>query len=124
MKTGTDVSLRVCRAEGYPVVEHGKRPLDPKQRYRLTISDPAAWNDAGTAVLINRRMIGNHPTPAWDTDDWFSYEELWQRFVAGGAGIKSFCDFENCPPPSPEQQPGFLDFVGLASILRWYCGLP
>lgn len=123
MKTGTDRSLAECRSSGYPVVEHGKRPMDPKKRYRLTISNTDAWGDSGK-VLIRRPLRDGFPAPVYDTDDDFSYEELWQHFEKQGAGIKDYCDFKNCPLPNPEQRPCFLDFAELAGTLRYYGGLP
>ena len=116
MKTGTDCSLAECRASGYPVVTHGKRPLDPIKLYNLTISNPRHWPD-GTLKPRTRSR------DAWDTNTFTSYRDLWESFLRGGEGIKSFCDFENCPYPSPEESPTFWDFASLAGTVRIYHGL-
>lgn len=145
MKTGTDTSIAECRTSGYPVVEHGKTPLHPQRLYRLTISNPEAWTDSGTRALMaqHRPIHLGHPIPIWKVDGWFSYEELWKRFMAKSAeesgsrwNIKAFCDFENCPLPHPQDgrrcapggdpekpRPTFGDFVTLAGIIDSYCGL-
>ncbi len=115
IKTGTDINLCACRAEGYPVVEHGKRPLDPVKDYRLTISNPEAWTDSGKVRFGHSRI--------YHTDTLISYSDLWKAFERGGKGIKSFCDFENCPLPSPTENPCFLDFVQLASTVSAYSGI-
>ena len=110
MKTGTDVSLWECRMSGYPVVEHGKRPMDPDKPYDLTISNPRHWGKPGT----RRKLL-------YDTDVMISYKDLWESFVRGGQGIKDFCDFKNCPYPSPEEDPSFNDFVSLAqTVVLWH----
>lgn len=116
MKTGTDCSLAECRASGYPVVEHGKRPLDPAALYTLTISNPSLW-PYGTL------RPGTKSRDAWDTNIFISYKDLWESFLRGGTGIKDFCDFKNCPYPSPEENPTFNDFANLAGTVRWYHGL-
>lgn len=116
MKTGTDISIAECRASGYPVVEHGKRPLDPSKRYRLTISNPSAWTFCGSAVKFGARR-------PYEVNGWYSYADLWETFERAGDGIKSFCDFENFPYPSPTEEPCFMDFASLAQTLVLYCGL-
>ena len=116
MKTGTDISIPECRASGYAVVDHGKRPLDVTKSYRLTISNPNAWTFCGKAVKFGAAR-------PYCVDDWFSYADLWESFERGGDGIKSFCDFENCPYPSPEESPSFNDFVSLAQTVDMYHGL-
>jgi len=90
--------------------------MDVSKDYRLTISNPSAWTDSGT-VKFGR---GNR---AYQTDTLISYNDLWASFLDGGAGIKSYCDFENCPFPSPEESPCFMDFVSLAGIVSSYHGI-
>lgn len=116
MKTGPDISLRTCRDEGYPVVTHGKSPLDPDQAYDLTISNPQHWPNG-------RLRPGTRSRDAWAVSTFVSYRALWESFLRGGDGIKSCCDFENFPLPDPESKPDFADFVHLAGIVRGYHGL-
>lgn len=115
MKTGTDINLSTCRAEGYPVAEHGKSPLDVAKNYRLTISNPEAWTDSGQVKFGHSRI--------YHTDTFISYKDLWEAFERGGKSIQDYCDFENCPLPSPDESPSFLDFVQLASTVSAYSGI-
>lgn len=114
MKTGTDINLTVCREEGYAVVDHGKKPLNTEKDYQLTISDPGKWNSGKVKFGARNPFVFN---------DIISYKELWNLFIEGGEGIKSFCDFENCPLPSPEENPNFSDFVQLAQTVYYYKGI-
>jgi hypothetical protein len=116
MKTGTDCNLQECRACGYPVVEHGRRPLDPAKPYNLTISNPRHWPDG-------RLRVGTRSRDAWKVDTFTSYKDLWETFERAGQGIRDFCDFENCPLPAPDESPTFHDFVHLAGIVDSYCGI-
>ena len=117
MLTGTDINIYICRSEGYPVVSHGKSPLKPSKPYRLTISNPEAW------LLSGQTKIKHKDYKYYITDTLISYEDLWQEFLKGGTHIKSFCDFENCPIPSPSQSPDFNDFVNLAGVVSSYFGI-
>lgn len=116
MKTGTDLSIPECRSSGYPVVEHGKSPMDPAKDYRLTISNPNAWTDSGQVKFGKGHK-------AYHFDGFISYKNLWELFESRGEGIKSFCDFKNYPYPAPDESPSFHDFVSLASTVDTYCGI-
>ena len=115
MKAGTDISLRVCRQEGYAVVEHGRRPMDPKELYSLTISEWRHWPHG-------RLRPGIRVRDAYSVNVNIAYTDLWALFLLKGESIKSYCDFENCPFPSPEEDPSFNDFVNLAQTINGYCG--
>lgn len=117
MRTGTDISIPECRASGYPVVEHHSSKMNPKKDYLLTISNPSSWADSGGGVKPGRGHT------AYRVYTFVSYQEMWERFEKQGEGIKKFCDFENCPLPTPENTSSFHDFVNLASILDSYCGI-
>ncbi len=116
MKTGTDISIPECRKSGYPVVEHDMGKLYVNTRYILTISNPEAWSENG-----KRKPNQSNP---YLFHDRVSYNEMWRLFNIEGVGIKKYCDWKNCPLPSPEESPTFQDYVSLASILHGYCGLP
>lgn len=115
--TGSDVNLLTCRAEGYPVVKHFDVKPKKGKDYQLEITNTQAWNDNG------RPMMG-YKGPRYLYFGMISYEKLWESFVRAGDGIKSYCDFDNCPIPSPEDDPSFDDFVNLAGIVHSYCGIP
>lgn len=116
MKTGTDISLTTCRQEGYAVVAHSNKPMDPDGMYELTISEPRHWPNG-------RLRPGTHSKDAWAVNCFTTYVELWKSFLRGGDGIKSFCDFKNCPFPAPTESPGFSDFASLAGIVNSYHGI-
>lgn len=116
MKTGIDCSLAECRSSGYAVVEHGMSELIPDRSYRLTISNPRAWTSCGK-VRFNRKC------GLYVFDRLFSYRDIWESFERGGRGIKDYCDFENCPYPSPDENPTFLDFASLGGTCHAYSGL-
>jgi|SRR6478609_5631394 len=117
MKTGTDISISVCRSEGYPVVEHARgKGMNPKQEYMLTISDPRSWSDSGY------RLQGKDEYYLYY--DKISYVELHEQFEKQGKGIKDYCDHASCPILTPTDDGlCFDDFVNLAGILMDYCGI-
>lgn len=112
MLTGTDISIAVCRAEGYAVVEHHGNRLDPYRRYRCTVSNPTAWTDNGKRRPFYRN--------AYVHDERVSYSDLWDRFQKGGKGVKDFCDFETCPFPTPHENPSFEEMAALFGIVTGY----
>ena len=105
MKTGTDISLRVCREEGYAIVTHYGKKLKPEKEYRVEIYNPH----------------GKKKSYFLDTE--ISYKNLWEQFQEKGKRIKEYCDFENCPFPSPKEDPSFMDMAHLAQTLYYYCGV-
>lgn len=116
MRTGADVSMRACRAEGYPVVEHGRVSMDPDAAYSLTISNPRHWPNGRLRTHTPGREV-------WSVNTSVSYTDLWAAFLRGGESIRKFCDFDNCPLRAPEASPDFHDFVTLAGILNGFGGL-
>lgn len=117
MKTGTDISISQCRSNSYPVVEHGKKPMDPETDYLLTISNYHNWTDNG------KPKIGFTKDELYLYCGMISYADLWETFTRHGDGIKEFCDFKNCPHPAPDENPSFYDFVSLAGTVSGYCGI-
>jgi hypothetical protein len=115
MLTGTDISIRECRASGYPVVEHRDKKMNPRKDYWLTISDPSKWTFDGAPYPMaeDRYLFAG----------MVSYQELWDYFNEQGQGIKDYCDFANCPYPSPDEEPTHMDLASLAGTLFSYCGL-
>lgn len=111
---GLDKSIAVCRSEGYPVIEVYAKSLNVKTQLSLTISYPPSWKNGYT---ITRKGEKNYTYY-----DKISYEELWRQFEEQDC-IKSFCDFENNPIPSPLESPSFHDFLQLSQILNSYCGI-
>lgn len=115
LKTGTDTSLRVCREEGYAVVEHGRRPMEASQVYSLTVSNPQHWPGGYLRPRTPKKL-------AYSCDVYTSYADMWETFESKGQCIKDFCDFKNCPFPSPTENPSYGDFVALAQTIIAYCG--
>jgi hypothetical protein len=118
MKTGTDISIKTCRAEGYAVVEHYGKKMKPGNPYFLTISNPLVWE---SGCRSNSPFLAAREP--YLEQGWFSYQELWDQMEKQGKGIKEYCDFKNCPLPAPDQNPTFHDFVNLAQTLHYFCGI-
>ena len=104
--------------EGYPVVDHYGKTINPSTAYRLTISTPEMWTDQGMPKGNSRDM----PDP-WHYNHFITYNDLWKQFEDQGQGIKDYCDYGNCPLPHPSEHITPHDFVSLASILNSYCGI-
>ena len=89
VKIGTDVSLEVCRSEGYMVAEYkiselikdGK--LDKDCCIRLTRSNPSAWYDNGR-VKINTTLDIYH------LDEWLSYNDVLVAYLSDRDAIDRF----------------------------------
>lgn len=121
---GTDISLRTCRAEGYPVVKCRSYParkaaavtMDPDAMYELTISNPSYWPNG-------KLRVGTPAKLAWAINMFTSYRDMWKSFERACPEIKPFCDFDRCPLPTPESSPTFSDFATLAGILNSWNGM-
>ena len=113
---GTDMSIAECRNSGYPVVRPQGKTFNPDRPYDLTISNPENWSNGAVRKKKDR---------LWDYrySGFTSYKELWRQFERQGDGIKSYCDFENCPLPTPDQSPDYYAFLHLAGTLINYCGI-
>ena len=115
MKTGTDISIRECRASGYAVVEHYGKTMKPDKSYWLTISNPAYWPQG---CLIPGKLCGNEYRFA----GLVSYSDLYSG-IKDNTGFKSFVDWENCPYTSPDNGPSFGELAMLAQSIHSYQGL-
>jgi len=119
--TGLDVSLRVCRTEGYAVVKHESKKLKPDKKYRITISNPKGWNESGT---VNSHYKGAY----YLVNTMYSYRELYDYWQTVD-GINEYCGVNRCPFLKPESAstvsvPTFHDLLHMAQTLHNYCGLP
>ena len=117
MKTGTDISLAVCRCEGYMVVEHPARfkkaPLDKDYKCKLTVSNPDAWTDSG-------KVDFNTPDePIYFLDEQYSFNDLLEILEEDGVreSVESSCDWENCQPNL--DNPTIHDMLYLASDIQF-----
>lgn len=116
MKTGTDISIRVCRVEGYAVVDHTTKDLNPDKEYRINISNPELWpNGYRSSQRVNHM-------DAYLVDGDYSYRELYND-IRGDKNFKSFVDWENCPFTAPENTPSFSELASLAQSISAYKGL-
>jgi hypothetical protein len=123
IRIGIDVDIRTCREEGYPVAllksKKNIDQLDPEKNIHLTISDPEMWPDGINKACTWASGIGS--IDLYRIDSYFSFNDLKEQFLDRGEGIKSFCDFDNCPIEL--ENPSIYDFLHLANTLDSYCGL-
>lgn len=116
---GLDVSIQECRASGYPVMDvrglmdRGGLLRKQHEAY-VTISSPEFWPDGRNKPGATRSQLYRFDGPV-------SFDELVERFEQQGEGIKSFCDWENCPIEM--EAPSVYDMLRLISIVDQYCGL-
>lgn len=118
---GTDVSIGVCRASGYPVIDPtGLVGRDGKLKkdhcVHLTISNPLQWTDDGHIA-----HPGTSGHELYHEDTWVCWDDLWELFLQQGDGIKDFCDWKNCPIEHEDPSP--YDMLQLISTLHGYCGV-
>ena len=107
MKTiGTDINLDVCKAEGYTMIQFDARKKFTKDmQIRVFDYCPEYCEEIGGQIM---------------TDTNYSFRELEKLYKKHEAGLNSFAEtnkfinFDN---------PGYYDFLSLASDLLAYCGL-
>ncbi len=116
MKTGTDISIRVCREEGYAVVDHTTKNLNPDKEYRISISNPELWPNGYRSSQWFNHM------DAYLVDSDYCYRELYED-IKEDKGFKSFVDWENCPFTAPDDGPSFSELASLAQSISAYKGL-
>lgn len=107
-RIGTDVSLEVCRAEGYMtmmIASNEKEPLDPDKFYEFgqTLPDYAS----NTPGLFNKYYRGNQ-----------SAKTLWEMYLSRKEGIDSFVGQEG-ERPFPTN---VYELLNLASDVQAYMG--
>ena len=115
-KLGTDISLQVCRAEGYVVVLHPSKKdykgIDKEQYFDIEQSYHLSWENGYY-----------HPSSGhqkWMVDDSKNFNDLVEILNADYEAIASFADYKNCPPEL--DNPTIFDFRNLASDLINYYG--
>ena len=102
MKIGTDVSLSVCKAEGYMIIEFdGRKPFTPKTEIRCIVYWPEYDHFAGELML----------------SDYWDAESLWEVYQDNKQGIDSFIG------GSHEFPTDYHEFLHLASDTNQYVGL-
>lgn len=105
---GTDISIDVCKAEGYMMADtNGEIKPDPKQYYRVFCYYPE-YVDAP-----------NPENPA--TDTLISWENLKETYQRHKKGIDSYAD--DMPETMNTDQPTWGAFINAASTINSYCGL-
>ena len=123
MKIGSDVSLHVCRAEGYLMMEYTKNKLfkkgvlqkDVYVRFTAT-GGYLAWNANGKLLPPQMRK-----TDAYILDVSLCWDDLIEIYEYNKKGIDSLCDYEHCKPNF--DSPSEYDMLNLASDIHRYCGL-
>ena len=123
MKIGSDVSLHVCRAEGYLIMEYTKNKLfkkgilqkDVYVRFTAT-SGYLAWNDNGKLLPPQLRKAD-----AYILNVGLCWDDLIEIYEYNKKGIDSLCDYEHCKPNF--DSPSEYDMLNLASDIHSYCGL-
>jgi hypothetical protein len=103
---GTDISLDVCKAEGYMMIQFDARKKFKKdEEYRIFAHAPDYIEELKNEVLI---------------DVFYSFNELIEMYEEDKKSIDQCCgterdlDFNN---------PNFFDFLNLASDINSYKGL-
>jgi hypothetical protein len=107
MKTiGIDVSLDVCKAEGYTMIQFdARKKFNPDQQYRIFEYYPEYCEGYGGKLKADTLCSFN------------DLRELYERHEKGCnsfAETNKFVNFET---------PDYYDFLNLASDLLAYCGL-
>lgn len=103
---GTDVSLEVCRNEGYLMVQPAGRFKQDKQ-YRVF----AYW----------AHWQGENSDRALAIDTTFSWNDAKRIYEAHKAGLDSFAD--DMAALMATEKPGYYDLIQAASTINPYCGL-
>lgn len=105
MILGIDVSIEVCKAEGYTMIEYdARKKFNADTEYRIFNTYPE-WHENHGEVM---------------TENYLSFNDLKESYLEDKKGIDSFAEtnihvnFEN---------PNYYDFLNLASDLLQYKGL-
>ena len=140
MKIGTDISLAVCRCEGYMVMEYKakelmkKGVLDKDVQVNFTVSNPEVWTDNGRPCVNSgwQQFKRNHKDSdryagfwidLYALDESYSFNELLEFLNYGDRKqkVSAYADWESNPPNLDNPTP--FDMLNLASDLNSYFGL-
>lgn len=122
MKTiGIDMSIAVCRVEGYMVMKFDPKKLlkgnriDKDLGVDLTVSNPEAWNDSGKPSIAPQAM----EMPLYALDEEYSFNDLLEilKDEKKAESIAKTCDWKNCPINF--ENPTVYDFLHLASDIHF-----
>lgn len=107
---GTDISLEVCRGEGYMMLDtEGHKKLDPNYPYRVFCTYPAYLESEGLDIsgfAIETRV------------SWTDALEMYDRHKES---IDSYAD--DMPDLMSTKEPDFWHLVSACSTINSYCGL-
>ena len=110
MIIGTDVSLKVCKEEGYLMAEYdGRRKFDPNRYYRVF-----GYLPNYIAKEIGARENTIH------IDIEITFNELVEIYERHEIGINKCCDTNQ---HVNFEKPTYFDFLNLASDINAYIGL-
>ena len=107
MKTlGTDISIDVCKAEGYTMIQFdARKKFNRTKEYRIFNYYPEYCEGLNNEI---------------NTDTFCSFDELVEKYNKDKQSIDSFAETNQYVN---FETPDYYDFLNLASDLLAYCGL-
>lgn len=107
MIIGTDLSLSVCKAEGYGMLEYnGRKRFSPSEYYRYFNHWPE---------YVNPELVGSEI----QTDTRISWNDLIDIYNRNKQALDSFAD----DLPVLTTKPGYYNLLHLADTINAYQGL-
>jgi len=110
MRIGQDVSIQVCRDEGYMVMDYPVHELR-KEPHETDCRFTKSWPDYAREEVIGKKIIY--------LDVYLNWDDLWEMYQEHKEGIDSFVgdsyNYDDCVEP--------YKLLNLASDIDAYCGL-
>jgi hypothetical protein len=111
---GTDVSLKVCKQEGYLMMQFdARKKFNPETDYNIFGYYPD---------YVISEAKGTIPKDALIVDTVISWKELQAIYAKHKEGIDKFSD--DMPEIMSKGNPDFYDLLNAAATVNSYCGLP
>ena len=122
MKIGTDMSLDVCREEGYSIIEFKVKELFGKGG-KLNKNCPVNYKKSNPERWKHGKFNFNGEGPAYYVDTEISFEDMvdFISYKDRKEQVAKFADWENCPINF--ENPSAYDLLHLASDVDSYFGL-
>jgi hypothetical protein len=113
MKTiGTDVSLSVCKKEGYLMLR-----FDARKKFSAEESYNVFGYYPDYAIRDSKGVI---PKDSLILDTWVSWNALKEQYIKHKEGIDSFADDM---PELMQSKPDYYSLLNAASTINSYCGI-